>query len=159
MKTKQELIAWIESKQDGFIRLSDYIWAHPEIAFKEFKASVAQAKFLQEAGFHIAWDVAGMSTAFIAEWGKDKPIIAFLGEYDALLNLSQKAQPTPEPIEPGGLGHGCGHNLLGTGLAAATAVQKWLQSNGIPGTVRYYGCPAEEEGGGKVFYGPRRGFQ
>jgi aminobenzoyl-glutamate utilization protein B len=152
MKTKQELIAWVESKRDDFIRLSDTIWEHPEIAFKEFKASAAQAKFLQEAGFRITWDVAGMSTAFIAEWGKGKPIIAFLGEYDALLNLSQKAQPTPEPIEPGGLGHGCGHNLLGVGcLAAAAAVKEWLQTSGTPGTVRYYGCPAEENGNGKIY--------
>lgn len=151
MKTKQELIAWIETNRNAFTQLSDHIWANPEIAYKEFKASKAQADYLEKAGFKITWDVAGMNTAFIAEWGSGKPIIGFLGEYDALLNLSQKALPYPDPIVPGDLGHGCGHNLLGVGcLAGAAAIKEWLQSTGAQGTVRYYGCPAEEDGNGKI---------
>jgi aminobenzoyl-glutamate utilization protein B len=111
-----------------------------------------QADFLEAEGFTITWDIAGINTAFIAEWGKGKPIIGFIGEYDALPGLSQKNQPTPEPIVEGNPGQGCGHNLLGTGaVASALAVKRWLESSHTQGVVRYYGCPAEEKGSGKVF--------
>ena len=152
MQTKQELIQWLEENQQRFAELSDKIWANPEIALKEFKASKWQAEFMAAEGFRITWDVGGLNTAFVAEWGKGGPIIGFLGEYDALLNLSQKAVSHPDPIVPGYLGHGCGHNLLGVGcLASVVAVKRWLEASGKPGTVRYYGCPAEEDGEGKVF--------
>ncbi|MEM7346959.1 MAG: amidohydrolase, partial [Chloroflexota bacterium] len=110
--------------------------------------------------FDITWDVGGISTAFMAEWGSGEPIIGFAGEYDALPGLSQKLQSSQDPIEAGGHGHGCGHNLLGTGcLAAAVAVKQWLQETGTPGTVRYYGCPAEEGGSGKVYMGRAGAFE
>jgi len=93
-----------------------------------------------------------MNTAFIAEWGQGKPILGFIGEYDALPGLPQKVQPIKEPVGDGAPGHGCGHNLLGTGaVAGACAVKVWLEESGTQGTVRYYGCPAEEKGSGKVF--------
>jgi aminobenzoyl-glutamate utilization protein B len=95
----------------------------------------------------------------MAEWGNGKPVIGFAGEYDALPGLSQKRQSSAEPAEEGGHGHGCGHNLLGTGcLAAAVAVKQWHQATGTPGTVRYYGCPAEEGGSGKVYMGRAGAF-
>jgi aminobenzoyl-glutamate utilization protein B len=132
--------------------MSDQIWRNPELAWREFKASRLQADFLESEGFSITWNIGDQNTAFIAEWGEGKPILGFVGEYDALPGLSQKVQPTKEAIEEDAPGHGCGHNLLGTGaVAAAVAVQKWLQSTGKSGTVRYYGCPAEEKGSGKVF--------
>ena len=109
---------------------------------------------MEEAGFEVTWDVGGITTAFMAEWtnGKGGPKIGFLGEYDALPGLSQKNIPSQEPVEPNGHGHGCGHNLLGTGaLAAAMSVKQWMGETGTAGTLRYFGCPAEEGGGGKVF--------
>ncbi|MCL4561438.1 MAG: M20 family metallopeptidase [Chloroflexi bacterium] len=152
MQTKQDVIHWLEENQAPFIRMADEIWENPEIALQEYKASKLQAGYLENEGFTIRWGSGGMPTAFIATWGQGKPIIGFIGEYDALKNLSQKNQATQEPVVPGGLGQGCGHNLLGTGgLAAAVAVRRWLEEQGKPGTVRYYGCPAEEILAGKVY--------
>ena len=151
-ESTQAVISWLDQNQSQFIEMADQIWRNPELAWKEFKSSRLQADFLQKEGFSITWNIGDLNTAFIAEWGKGKPILGFIGEYDALPGLSQKNQPTKEAIDEGGPGHGCGHNLLGTGaVASAVAVQKWLMSNGKPGTVRYYGCPAEEKGSGKVF--------
>lgn len=148
----QTMIHWLDQNQPQFIAIADQIWHSPELGWREFKASRLQAALLDKEGFSIHWEVGGLNTAFIAEWGQGRPILGFIGEYDALPGLSQKLQPDHEPLLDGAPGHGCGHNLLGTGaVASAVAVQKWLQSNGLPGTVRYYGCPAEEEGGGKVF--------
>ena len=152
MKTKQDMIQWLDENTPSFVAISDEIWAHPEVAFQEFRASKIQADFLEGEGFAITWDVGGMNTGFSAQWGEAKPVIGFAGEYDALPGLSQKNQPTQEPSQQGGPGHGCGHNLLGTGcLAAAVALKRWLEASGTPGTVRYYGCPAEEGGSGKAY--------
>jgi aminobenzoyl-glutamate utilization protein B len=152
MKTKDDVIAWINENGPRFTLISDQIWERPEPQHREFFASRTQADFLEKEGFKTTWDIGGLQTAFISEWGQGKPIIGFLGEYDALAGLSQKRQPTPEPVEPGGWGHACGHNLLGTGgMAATLAVKKWMEANCIPGTVRYYGCPAEENSYGKAF--------
>jgi aminobenzoyl-glutamate utilization protein B len=152
MQNKKRLLAWIDQNQPLFTRLSDQIWDTPEIAMKEFRSSKMQAEFMQAQGFRITWDAGGLNTAFIAEWGEGKPIIGFLGEFDALLNLSQKRLPVEEPLTKGGLGHGCGHNLLGVGgIASVVALKEWLQASGTQGTIRYYGCPAEESGDGKVF--------
>ena len=127
MKTTREIADWLDEHQPRFSRMADEIWDNPELQFLEFKASKLQADFLAEEGFRIEWDIGGLSTAFCAEWGEGNPIIAFAGEYDALPGLSQKDQNTPDPIEPNGAGHGCGHNLLGTGcLAAALAFKEWL---------------------------------
>jgi len=151
-ESAQLVINWLDKNQSKFIEMSDQIWQSPELAFKEFKASRLQADFLENEGFSVTWNIGDLNTAFVAEWGEGKPILGFIGEYDALPGLSQKNQPTKEAINDGGPGHGCGHNLLGTGaVASAVAVQKWLKSNGESGTIRYYGCPAEEEGNGKVY--------
>ena len=159
MKTKQDVIRWIEDNKELFTRVSDEIWANPEICWKEFKASKLQADYLEAQGFKITWDVASIATAFVAEWGQGYPIIGFAGEYDALSGLSQKNQPVQEPLVEGGLGHGCGHNLLGTGcMATAAAVKAWLEATGTRGKVRYYGCPAEERGGGKTFMARQGAF-
>src|SRR5690606_972275 len=120
---------------------------------REFRSSAEHRRALEAAGFNVETSVAGLPTAIMGEAGSGGPVIAFLGEYDALPGLSQKAGViTPEP-EPGTTsGHGCGHNLLGgAALLAALAVKDWLASTGKPGRVRYYGCPAEEGGAGKVF--------
>ncbi len=151
-ESAQEVLDWLDQNQSVFIEMADQIWRTPELAWKEFKSSRLQADCLETEGFSITWNIGGQNTAFIAEWGEGKPILGFIGEYDALPGLSQKNQPTKEPIHEGEAGHGCGHNLLGAGaVASAVAVQKWLKSNGKSGTVRYYGCPAEEKGSGKVY--------
>lgn len=147
-----ELAGWIESNRDVFIEIADAIWEKPEVAWKEFEASKLQADFLTQAGFDVTWDLGGINTAFVAEWGSGKPVIGFIGEYDALPGLSQKRQPKKEAVADGAPGHGCGHNLLGTGcLAATVAVKEWMDRSGMTGTVRYYGCPAEERITGKTF--------
>ena len=152
MKTKEDIIQWLYQNEEPYIKMADYIWENPEPAYREFKSSKYQVDHLQKAGFKVKWDIGGINTAFVAEWGTGKPIIGFLGEFDALASLSQKVQTTPEPVVEGAPGHGCGHNLLGTaGLAAAEAIRYWLEENGMNGTVRYYGCPAEEVLAGKTF--------
>lgn len=152
MKTKQDLIEWIEAHRQDFIDMADRIWEFAEISHREFKSARLQAEYLENQGFQVNWETGGLKTAFIAEWGTGNPVIGFIGEYDALEGLSQKRQATQEPVQPGAPGHGCGHNLLGTGaLASAVAVRYWLESSSTSGTVRYYGCPAEENTYGKTF--------
>ena len=159
MRSKMDIADWLDEHQQRFTRMADEIWDNPELQFVEFKASKLQADFLAAEGFRITWDIGGLSTAFMAEWGAGKPVIAFAGEYDALPGLSQQDGHEREPIEAGAAGHGCGHNLLGTGcLAAAVAFKQWLDLSGRAGTVRYYGCPAEEGGSGKVFMGREGAF-
>ena len=108
---------------------------------------------LREKGFRVTEEVAGIPTAVVGEAGQGGPVIAILGEYDALPGLSQEAGVAEHrEIEAGGHGHGCGHNLLGSAaLLAATAMKNWLAENKLPGRVRYYGCPAEEGGAAKGF--------
>ncbi|MCJ7624130.1 MAG: amidohydrolase [Anaerolineaceae bacterium] len=152
MQTKQDLIKWLDESKNQFAAIADFIWENPETAYKEFKSSKIQADFLAEKGFTITWDIGGINTAFIAEWGEGKPVIGFIGEYDALAGLSQKRKPSQESLQAGAPGHACGHNLLGTGaLASAVAIKYWLAATGQGGTVRYYGCPAEEVLSGKTF--------
>ena len=159
MRSKQDIADWLDEHQPRFTAISDEIWDNPELQFVEFKASKLQADFLAAEGFRIEWDIGGLSAAFCAEWGSGKPVIAFAGEYDALPGLSQRDQSGREPIVAGDPGHGCGHNLLGTGcLAAAVAFKEWLDATGREGAVRYYGCPAEEGGSGKVFMGRAGAF-
>ena len=159
MQSRQDIANWLDEHQIRFTAMADQIWDNPELQFLEFKASKLQADFLEAEGFRISWDIGGLSTAFAAEWGVGTPVIAFAGEYDALPGLSQKDQNSPDPIIAADPGHGCGHNLLGTGcLAAAVAFKEWLENTGHAGTVRYYGCPAEEGGSGKVFMGRAGAF-
>jgi aminobenzoyl-glutamate utilization protein B len=143
---------WVEAKKGHFTELSDQIWKFAELGFAEQRSSHLVASALEEAGFLVQYGVADIPTAFIASYGTGGPIIAILGEYDALPGLSQEAVPFQKSREEGGNGHGCGHNLLGVAsLAAAMAVGEAIHSDGIKGTVRFYGCPAEENGSGKTF--------
>jgi aminobenzoyl-glutamate utilization protein B len=143
----------VEAKKEPFAALSDRIWETPETCYMEAASAAAHRDMLQAQGFTVTENVAGIPTALIGEAGEGGPLIAFLGEYDALAGLSQKAGAvTHEPLMAGGNGHGCGHNLLGSSLLlAATAVKDWLEQTGAPGRVRYYGCPAEEGGAAKAF--------
>ena len=150
---KAELGSFIEKKRDAFIELSDRIWEFAETAFVEFQSVDLLCEALEKEGFSVERGTGGVATAFCGSWGSGSPVIAFLGEYDALSGLSQKGGvvAVKEPLVPGGNGHGCGHNNLGAGaFAAAVAFREYLKSSGKSGTVRYYGCPGEEGGSGKA---------
>ena len=122
------------------------------MALHEDKSAAVLVAALQAEGFKVTTGAGGMPTAIVAEWGQGKPVIGFLAEYDALSNVSQKPVPTRDPVIPNGPGHGCGHNLLGTAAyGAAIALKKQLEAEGLTGTVRFYGCPAEENLSGKAF--------
>jgi aminobenzoyl-glutamate utilization protein B len=143
----------IHEQGDTYTRHSDEIWEYAELRFQEHKSVAAQTAIMEAEGFRITPNVAGIPTAFMAEAGSGTPIIGFLGEYDALAGLSQQAGAAqPLPLVPGAAGQGCGHNLLGAGsMLAAVLVKQYLAANGLPGTIRYYGCPGEEGGSGKTF--------
>ncbi len=152
MNSYRTIIGWLEQNAATYADIADKIWDYAETAWEEYQSAALQARHMKEQGFSITENVAGIKTAFIAERGEGKPIIGFVGEYDALPGLSQKAIPRKEPVKESGPGHGCGHNLLGTGgMAAAVALSRWLEENEMAGTVRYYGCPAEEQIWAKAF--------
>jgi len=149
---KEFAIEWIEENKERIIRVSDAIWEFAELGLREFKSSKLLADELERHGFRVERGVAGMPTAFVATWGSGKPVIGIMGEYDALPGLSQKVVPWREPLVPGAPGHGCGHNIHGaSGTAAAVAVKVAMEREGLEGTVKFFGCPAEENFGGKVF--------
>lgn len=143
----------VDAKAADYCALSDRIWAAPELAFEEHRAVAEQVAMLEREGFRVTKNVGGMATAFVAEYGQGGPVVGILGEFDALPDLAQESGVTePRPTGAGAPGHGCGHNLLGSGSAlAAVALKDALEAEGIAGTVRYYGCPAEESGSGKTF--------
>jgi aminobenzoyl-glutamate utilization protein B len=142
----------VDAHAARFGQVSRQIWENPELGFQETKSSALLQQELKANGFKVEAGVAGMPTAFTASYGSGKPVIVFLGEFDALPGLSQKETPVKSPIVEGGPGHACGHNLLGSAAAlAAVAVKEEMQARGLKGTIRYYGTPAEEGGGGKIF--------
>lgn len=145
---------FIDNNKSDFTNISDKIWEYAEPRFAEYKSSNLQQEYMKKMGFTIKSNLAGEETAFIAEYGSGKPVVAFLGEFDSLSGLSQEADKTEHcPIQLNGEGHGCGHNFLGTAsLAATVALKEYMdENNNISGTIRYYGCPAEENAGGKAY--------
>jgi aminobenzoyl-glutamate utilization protein B len=153
MHNSEEIWRRVDAKKDEFVAMSDRIWGMPELCYTETRSCAEHAAALEAQGFRVARNIAGIPTAVMGEAGEGGPVIAILGEYDALPGLSQEAGiAEPRPAETGGNGHGCGHNLLGSAsLLAATAVKDYLAANGLKGRVRYYGCPAEEGGAAKGF--------
>jgi aminobenzoyl-glutamate utilization protein B len=153
MDNRSDIWRGVDEIKPRFIDLSDRVWAMPEVCYTETRSAAEHLAELRHQGFRITENVAGIPTALMGEAGEGGPIIAFLGEYDALPGLSQEASVAePRPLETGGHGHGCGHNLLGSAaLLAATAVKDWLAAQKLPGRVRYFGCPAEEGGAAKAF--------
>ncbi|MBR6748847.1 MAG: amidohydrolase [Clostridia bacterium] len=150
---KERCFAYLDGRLADFAALSDQVWEYAETAFHEDKSAEVLAAALEAEGFTVERGVAGISTAFTATWGSGKPVIGFLGEYDALSGLSQVGGETQHnPIQAGAPGHGCGHNLLGAGsLAAAVATRRAMIEGRRSGTLIYFGCPAEEGGSGKTF--------
>jgi aminobenzoyl-glutamate utilization protein B len=146
------VLGTLDSKRDHYADVAKQIWGFAELGYQEQKSSALLQSELTSAGFAVKSGVADIPTAFVASYGSGKPIIAIVGEFDALPGLSQAAVPTRQPIANSVAGHACGHNLFGTAsTAAAIAVKQWLESQHKTGTVRFYGTPAEEGGSGKVY--------
>lgn len=142
-----------DEHREEFIGLSDRVFDMPETLYNEYRSVAEHISMLKAQGFRVTEKAAGIPTAVVGEAGEGGPVVAILGEYDALPYLSQEpGVAEPRPLEDGGNGHGCGHNLLGSAsLLAATAVKDWLIASGVQARVRYYGCPAEEGGAAKAF--------
>ena len=143
----------INSHQEQFENVALTIWNHAELGYQENKSSDLLAKELQNEGFKITKGVAGIPTAFVAEFGSGGPIIGILGEFDALPGLAQTTSPFKEVADNNtGAGQACGHHLFGAASAwAAVSVKEWLVKNNVEGTIRFFGTPAEEGGSGKVY--------
>ena len=149
---KESALDWIVQNKERVIEISDTIWEYAEVGLQEFKSAALLADELEQVGFTVERGVAGMPTAFVASYGSGTPVLGIMGEYDALPSLSQKPLPHREPVKEGAPGHACGHNIHGTsGMAAAIAVRVAMEEQKIPGTIKFFGCPAEETLVGKVF--------
>ena len=150
----QEILKSLEDQTAHYNSIASTIWRLAEPGYMEEKTTAILQKELADAGFTITKGIVGMQTAFSASFGTGHPIVAILAEMDALPGLSQDAVPDRSPLQQGGYGHGCGHNLFGTAsVAAAIAVKKWMSDHNVKGTIRLYGTPAEEgAGGGKTYF-------
>src|SRR5215469_12511066 len=147
-----QLMQLVEQNAPVWKEVSKQIWGYAELGYHETKSSALLQEQLKTAGFRVQVGVADEPTAFIASYGEGKPVIAILGEFDALPGLSQQTVPEKDPVKAGTSGHGCGHNLLGAGAAlAAVSLKQYMEAHHLPGTLRYYGTPAEEGGSGKVY--------
>jgi aminobenzoyl-glutamate utilization protein B len=147
-----QIEALVDQHNAEYAQTSRAIWEYAELGYHEDKSSALLQRDLKAAGFRIQAGVAGEPTAFVATYGDGSPVIGILGEFDALPGLSQNAVPDRSPVAAAAPGHGCGHNLLGSGAAlAAVALKEYMEKNHVPGTLRYYGTPAEESGDGKVY--------
>ena len=145
------LLSSIDARRGVYADLARQIWGFAEVGYQEHKSSALLQTQLKAAGFAVQAGVAEIPTAFTASYGSGRPVIGIIGEFDALPGLSQDVSPLRKPLKEGSPGHGCGHNLFGTGsVAAAIAVKEWLASSGHSGTLRFFGTPAEEGGSGKV---------
>jgi aminobenzoyl-glutamate utilization protein B len=144
--------AAVDGHKAELTQLSDRVWRSAETALKEFESSKVIADYAEKNGLKVERGIAGLPTAFVASYGSGSPVIGILGEFDALPGISQKAVPEKVALEAGAAGHGCGHNLLGTaGIGAAVAIKELIAAGKLKGTIRYFGTPAEEAIGGKIY--------
>lgn len=148
----QAVLAGIDARYDDTAAVARQLWEWAEVGYKEERSSALLQDRLAAAGFAVRKGVAGIPTAFVAEYGEGGPVIGILAEFDALPGINQGDSPARAPIDGKAAGHACGHNLFGAGsLTAALAVRDWLEESGTPGRIRLYGTPAEEGGSGKVY--------
>ena len=146
-----KILKSIQENKSAYSSVAQQIWSYAEMGYQEEQSSALLRKTLKAEGFEITTGVAEIPTAFIASYGSGGPVIALLGEFDALPGLSQKALPY-KVSNDAKAGHACGHHLFGTASAAAAiALKNYLIGQNMPGTIRFYGCPAEEGGSGKVY--------
>lgn len=149
---RDEMLRKMDAQADHFGQLSRRIWEFAEVGYKEKQSAELLKTELRSAGFQMQDNVGEIPTAFTATFGSGKPVIGIMGEYDALPGLSQEDTPEKKARIAGDPGHGCGHNLFGVASAlAAIAVKNYLVEKKLPGTIRFYGTPAEEGGGGKIY--------
>lgn len=147
-----DAVAAVDAQYDRTARVARQLWEWSEVGYQETRSSALLQTELAANGFTVTEGVAEIPTAFIAEYGSGGPVIAILGEFDALPGISQSDAPTRETVAGRHAGHACGHNLFGAGsLTAAIAIKEWLEATGTPGRIRFYGTPAEEGGSGKVY--------
>ena len=147
-----QLLQLVDQNAPHWNEVSKQVWDYAELGYHETKSSALLQEQLKAAGFRVQAGVADEPTAFIGTYGEGKPVIGILGEFDALPGLSQQTVTSKDPVKAGAPGHGCGHNLLGSGAAlAAVSLKQYMEGHHIAGTLRYYGTPAEEGGSGKVY--------
>ena len=147
-----KVLSGLDAKAAEYGRVAQQIWDFAEMGYQETQSSALLQAQLKAAGFTVEAGVAGEPTAFVATWGSGKPVIGIMGEFDALPGLSQDRVPVAKPLLAGGPGHGCGHHLFGAAAAAAAiSIREWLVANNGTGTIKFYGTPAEEGGGGKIY--------
>ncbi|HBG1562387.1 TPA: M20 family metallopeptidase [Clostridioides difficile] len=136
-KIKEEIKLLSEEKKTSFEKVSDYLFSNPELAFDEYKSQKALCDLLEENEFNVTKGVGGLETSFEAVYsnGTNGKTVAFLAEYDALP----------------GMGHACGHNIIGTSsVGAGIILKEIMKKHNIEGTVKVFGTPAEERVGGKI---------
>jgi aminobenzoyl-glutamate utilization protein B len=149
---KKNALALVDTQRGDLVAMSDRIWELAETALREEQSAKVLADYAEAKGFTVARGVAGLPTAFVASYGQGRPVIAIMGEYDALPGISQKPSTAKEPLREGAAGHGCGHNLFGAAsLGAAVAIKEMIAAGALKGTIRFLGTPAEESIGGKIF--------
>lgn len=153
MSQKNRISELIDAKAPIFTGANDRIWEYAETRFDLKKSADDLCSIAEKEGFKVERGAADMPDAFIAAYGSGSPVIGILAEYDALPMLSQEAgAPLKKALVEGAPGHGCGHNALGAGaLAGAVGLKEYMAEKGIPGTIKFFGCPAEESGSGKAF--------
>ena len=142
----------IQRAYDQYKKVALQIWGHAELGYKEVKSSALLQETLKKEGFTVETGVAEIPTAFVATYGSGQPVIGILAEFDALPGLAQEAVPEKKSIAGQAGGHGCGHHLFGTAsVAAGIEIKKLIEEKKLTGTIKVYGCPAEEGGSGKVY--------
>src|SRR5205807_9820158 len=147
-----DILKHLDSIRSDLVDCNQDIWNFAEVGLQEHRSAARLVGMLKKAGFKVKQGVSGMPTAFVAEYGSGKPVIGVLAEYDALPELSQDATGLRKPVEGRSTGHGCGHCALGTAaVGAALAVKEVYDKQGLKGTLRVYGTPAEETVIGKVY--------
>lgn len=151
-KNKQEIISSLNSQYDIYKEKALKIWEYAEVGYKEERSTALLQQTLKDNGFTIQAGVAGIPTAFVASYGTGSPVIGILAEFDALPGMAQQAVPEKKSIDGKNAGQACGHHLFGVASAAAgIEIKKLIEQKKITGTIKVYGCPAEEGGSGKVY--------
>lgn len=152
-RMKDRLLELVKAQRQMLAGNATAIWKLAELGFQEYESAAILQDRLKQARYTVQTGIAGMPTAFVASYRNgDGPIIGLLAEFDALAGLSQDSTYIRQPLANSSNGHGCGHNLIGSGaVAAAVALRQWMEETGVHGEIRLYGCPAEEGGSGKVY--------
>ena len=148
---KKKVLGRLSKLESTYSQIATKIWGFAEVGYKEKQSAQLLQETLRQAGFSIESGVAGIPTSFVASFGQGKPVIGIMAEYDALPGMSQDSIPTKRSIGTSA-GHACGHHLFGTAsVASAIAIRDWMKETGQKGTIKLFGCPAEEGGSGKVY--------